>query len=192
VASLGIPRAVNSGFVQQTLIEGTCPSGSPSDVCAPGQIVRTSTSNAVDWNTSNGWYLDFLSGGERASSDSTLGLGSLLFTTIRPQSSSVSACGAPGADTSASFLYVLNYKTGGAVVGANGVTGASLGSGLVTRPVMIELSDGSVKALIRASTGGTSTASGTDLGNMVVKTPTVNLSSTGNLRRVSWRELTSR
>ena len=195
--SFANPRATGSGFVQQTLTNGTCPSGSPVSVCVPGQVVRTSSSNAVDWSTSNGWYIDFLTGGERASSDPTLGLGSLLFTTIRPQSSSVSACGAPGADTSASFLYVLNYLTGGAVVGANTVTGVSLGSGLVTRPVMIELTDGSVRALIRASTGGTAGSisagsTATDLGNTLVVTPTVNLSSTGNLRRVSWRELTSR
>ena len=195
--SLGNPRTTGSGFVQQTLTNGTCPSGSSVSVCSPGQVVRTSSSNAVDWTTSNGWYIDFLTGGERASTDPTLGLGSLLFTTIRPQSSSVSACGAPGTDTSASFLYVLNYLTGGAVVGANTVTGVSLGSGLVTRPVMIELTDGSVRALIRASTGGSagSVSSGstaTDLGNTLVVTPTVNLSSSGNLRRVSWRELTSR
>ena len=195
--SLGNPRTTGSGFVQQTLTNGTCPSGSSVSVCSPGQVVRTSSSNAVDWTTSNGWYIDFLTGGERASTDPTLGLGSLLFTTIRPQSSSVSACGAPGSDTSASFLYVLNYLTGGAVVGANTVTGVSLGSGLVTRPVMIELTDGSVRALIRASTGGSagSVSAGstaTDLGNTLVVTPTVNLSSSGNLRRVSWRELTSR
>ena len=195
--SLGNPRTTGSGFVQQTLTNGTCPSGSSVSVCSPGQVVRTSSSNAVDWTVSNGWYIDFLTGGERSSSDPTLGLGSLLFTTIRPQSSSVSACGAPGTDTSASFLYVLNYLTGGAVVGANTVTGVSLGSGLVTRPVMIELTDGSVRALIRASTGGsagsvTAGSTATDLGNTLVVTPTVNLSSSGNLRRVSWRELTSR
>ena len=152
----------------------------------------------MDWTTKNGWYVDFLTGGERSSTDSTLGLGSLLFTTIRPQSSSVSACGAPGTDTSASFLYVLNYLTGAAVVGANTVSGISLGSGIVTRPVMIELSDGTVFALIRTSTGGSSSGSGsasastTDLSGTVIVKPTVNPTSSGGLRRVSWRELTTR
>ena len=196
----GNPRTNGNGFVQQTISNGTCPTGSAVNVCSPGQVVRTSSNNAVDWNTKNGWYVDFLTGGERSSTDSTLGLGSLLFTTIRPQSSSVSACGAPGTDTSASFLYVLNYLTGAAVVGANTVSGISLGSGIVTRPVMIELSDGTVFALIRTSTGGSSSGSGsgsasastTDLSGTVLVKPTVNPTSSGGLRRVSWRELTTR
>ena len=194
----GNPRTASNGFVQQTVSSGTCPTGSAASVCSPGQIVRTSSNNAVDWTTKNGWYVDFLTGGERSSTDSTLGLGSLLFTTIRPQSSSVSACGAPGTDTSASFLYVLNYLTGAAVVGANTVSGISLGSGIVTRPVMIELSDGTVFALIRTSTGGSSSGSGsasastTDLSGTVIVKPTVNPTSSGGLRRVSWRELTTR
>ena len=185
----GNPRVTANGFIHQTLTSGTCPSGSLASVCLPGQVVRTSTSNAVDWSVDNGWYIDFLTGGERSSSDPTLGLGSLLFTTIRPQSSSVSACGAPGADTSASFLYVLNYLTGAAVVGANTVTGVSLGSGLVTRPVMIELSDGSVRALIRLANN---TPNGTDMGSTTIRTPPINAPSSASLRRVSWRELTTR
>ena len=186
----GNPRTAGNGFVQQTVSNSTCPTGTATSVCVPNQVVRTSSNNAVDWTTSNGWYLDFLSGGERASTDSTLGLGSLLFTTIRPQSSSVSACGAPGTDTSASFLYVLNFLTGAAVVGANTVSGVSLGSGIVTRPVMIELSDGTVMALVRTSTSSVST--GTDLGNTLTLNPPVNPASSGSLRRVSWRELTTR
>ena len=187
----GNPRTTGNGFVQQTMTATTCPAGSALTVCSPGQVVRTNpTSNAVNWANDNGWYVDFLSAGERSATDSTLGLGSLLFTTIRPQSSSVSACGAEGTDTSASFLYVLNYLTGAAVVGANTVSGVSLGSGIVTRPVMVELSDGTVMALVRTSTGSAST--GTDLGYTAVLKPTVNLSSTGNPRRVSWRELPTR
>ena len=190
--TFGNPRTATNGvydFVQQTLTNTTCPSGTPTTVCTPGQAVRTSTSNAVDWSTKNGWYIDFLTAGERSISDSTLGLGSLLFTTIRPQGSTVSACGDTGVDTSASFLYVLNYLTGSAVIGSNTVAGLSLGSGLVTRPVLIELPDGSVRAIIRTSKAS---GTGTDMGGTIVLTPTVNQSSTGNLRRVSWRELTTR
>ena len=193
----GNPRITSSAFVKQTLTNGTCPTGTSTAVCAAGQVVRTATSLPVDWTLKNGWYIDFLTGGERASSDPTLGLGSLVFTTIRPQGSSVSACGAQGTDTSASFLYVLNYLTGGAVDGANGVTGLSLGSGLVTRPVLIELTDGSVRALLRSSSGSSSDSSSssstsTDLGGTFALTPAIASPSIGNLRRVSWRELTTR
>ena len=183
----GNPRVTANGFIHQTLTSTTCPTGTPTSVCSPSQEVRTSTSNAVDWTVNNGWYIDFLTGGERSSTDPTLGLGSLLFTTIRPQTSSVNACGAPG--NPASFLYVLNYLTGAAVVGANTVTGVSLGAGLVTRPVLIELADGSVRALIRSANA---VATGTDMGATSILSPTINAPSSANLRRVSWRELTTR
>lgn len=184
--SYGNPRSAGNNFVQQTLTSGTCPTGSPLTLCAPGQLVITSSSNAVDWTTNNGWYIDFLTGGERDSTDPTLALGTLLFTTITPQASTVSACGGTAA-TTASFLYALNFLTGGAVTGANNVAGISLGSGLVTRPVMIEQADGTVRALIRTS-GGTG-GSGTDLGSTIMVTPTVKPASSSGLQRVSWREL---
>ncbi len=184
--SYGNPRTAGNNFVQQTLTSGTCPAGLPTTVCSPGQLVMTSSSNAVDWTTNNGWYIDFLTGGERDSTDPTLALGTLLFTTITPQASTVSACGGTAA-TTASFLYALNFLTGSAVTGASNVAGVSLGSGLVTRPVMIEQADGTVRALIRTSGG--SGGNGTDLGSTITVTPTVNASSSTGLSRVSWREL---
>ncbi len=184
--SYGNPRTVGNNFVQQSLTSGTCPSGSPLTLCAPGQVVITSSSNAVNWATQNGWYIDFLTGGERDSTDPTLALGTLLFTTITPQASTVSACGGAAAST-ASYLYALNFLTGSAVSGAYNVAGISLGSGLVTRPVMIEQADGTVRALVRTSGG--SSGSGTDLGSTIVVTPTVLATSAAGVRRVSWREL---
>jgi type IV pilus assembly protein PilY1 len=185
--TFGNPRLSTSNFVQQTLTVGTCPSDAPITVCQPSQEVRLSTDNAVDWSTKNGWYLDFLTGGERSSTDPSLALGTLLFTTITPQSSSGSACGAT-TGTAASFIYALNYLTGGPVSGAYGVSGISLGSGLVTRPVMIEQADGTVRALIRTP-ASSSTASGTDDGSTIVTTPPVNPLSGGATRRISWRVL---
>ncbi|MDB5839770.1 MAG: Type fimbrial biosis protein PilY1, partial [Herminiimonas sp.] len=180
------PRATGSGFVAQSLSAGACPQGAAVTVCSAGQTVRTSSNNAVNWATASGFYVDFLNGGERASSDATLGLGTLLFTTITPRATSVSACGAEGPDNSASFVYALDYLTGGAVVGSNNVVGVSLGSGMVTRPILVAQSDGTVRALIRASAGG---GGGIDLGGTLIRTPPIKPPSGGGTRRVSWREL---
>jgi type IV pilus assembly protein PilY1 len=148
--------------------------------------VRTSTNNPVDWNSKNGWYMDFPTGGERSSTDPTLALGTLLFTTITPQASTVSACGS-ATGSSASFLYALDYLTGGPVDGASGVIGISLGSGIATRPVVIEQADGTVRALIRTSSGAA--GDGTDLGNTISITPKVKQTGAAGTRRVSWRVL---
>jgi type IV pilus assembly protein PilY1 len=182
----GNPRVAANGFVQQTLTSGTCPTG-VATVCTPGQIVRTSTANAVDWTTQNGWYIDFLTGGERAYTDPVLGLGTLMFTTITPQSASASVCGAE-AQTTASFAYMLDYLTGGAVTGASQVSGIGLGSYLVTRPILVELSNGTVRALIRESGGS---LSGSDMGVTKIVTPTISSPGNSTTRRVSWRELTT-
>lgn len=182
------PRASGSGFVRQTLVEGTCPAGTSTAVCAPTQAVRTISSNAVDWSTNNGWYIDFLTSGERSVSDPSLGLGTLLFTTVTPQSSTVSACGSTDTGPASSFVYALDYMTGSSVEGANRVAAMSLGSGMVTRPVMIKQSDGTVRALIRKSSVA---SGGTDLGGTVVITPPIKPPSSSQTRRVSWRVLTS-
>jgi type IV pilus assembly protein PilY1 len=182
------PRSTGSGFVQQVLTSGTCPASAPLSVCIPGQSVITSTSNAVNWTSQNGWYVDFLTPGERAYTDPTLGLGTLLFTTNHPQAGSANACGDPNAAPISSFIYALDYRTGGAVVNTAGVVGTGLGAGAATRPVLIELADGTVRSLTRTSSGA---ATGTDQGKTIVGTPPINLGSGSGLRRVSWRELTS-
>ncbi|WP_147376775.1 pilus assembly protein [Noviherbaspirillum saxi] len=188
--SYASPRAGGSNFVKQTLTAGKCPSGTPRTVCTAEQLVRTSSKNPVDWTTKNGWYIDFVTPGERSVSDPSLGLGTLLFTTITPQATSVSACG-DTENSSPSFVYALDYLTGGAVEGANNVSGVSVGSGLVTRPVMIRQTDGTVRALIRTSGGGSAAAGSTDQGNTIVIDPTIRRSGGTDTRRVSWRELTT-
>ncbi len=182
------PRAAGSGFVKQTLVEGKCLVGTSTSVCSPTQVVRTISSNAVDWNANNGWFIDFLSSGERSVSDPSLGLGTLLFTTVTPQSSTVSACGATDSGPTSSFVYALDYLTGSSVEGANRVAAMSLGSSLVTRPIMIKQSNGTVRALIRTSSRG---SGGTDMGGTLVVTPPIKPSSGSLTRRVSWRLLAS-
>lgn len=188
--TLTTPRTTGSGFVKQVLTNGTCPTGAPASVCTQGQTVRTSTSNPVNWASNKGWYMDFLGAGERASTDPSLGLGTLLFTTNLPSLTSGSVCGDPSTSGAKSFLYALDYKTGGAVSNAYGVAGVSLGDGAVTRPVMILMADGTVRALTRVSNGVASGDGSTDQGQTVITTPPISKGAGSGLRRVSWRELT--
>lgn len=181
-ATWGNPRTLANGFVSQTLTSGSCPSGAPSSVCSPGQSIRLTTDNEVDWSINSGWYFDLIGSGERSTTDPALVQGTLLFTTIAPSAASANACSSDSTDSSASFVYAVDYRTGGMLANTQRVAGRSLGNVLATRPVVVKLADGSVRALIRTSGGS---AAGD-----VVMTPTVQ-SLTTSTRRVSWRELVS-
>lgn len=156
------------GFVQQTLTSTTCPAGSPASICTVGQIVLTSTQNTVNLATVNGWYVDLLGNGERATNDPTLQLGTLGFTTNMP---SVSACTIGGK----SFAYFFNYRTGGPIAGT--ISGVLLGNALATRPVFVRLPNNSVVDVVRLSTGETKSL------NVPIG------AGTAGTRRVSWRAL---
>lgn len=196
------PRSSGSNFIQQTLTATTCSaSDANANACTQGETIRKITApNAVDWATKNGWYIDFLTPGERASTDPSLALGTLAFTTITPNNATATPCGQQSADTTASFYYTLDHWTGGALPGMSGVVATSLGNVIATRPVLIRLPDGSVLALIRVSggaSGGGASGSGAsgyypggkdDSATTVKKTPTA--PTGGASRRVSWRELT--
>ncbi len=158
-------------FVRQTETEGTCPAGTPATICSTGQIVRTSSHNAVDLGSNNGWFVDFPQGGERANTDPSLVFGTLVFTTNKPDSS---ACTAGGY----SFLYFLDYRTGGAVSSSTtGVVAKAIGNAFATRPTVVQLPDGSLRALVRMS----------DVSTVVADIPIGNGSMV--TRRVSWREI---
>ncbi|MFA7240311.1 MAG: PilC/PilY family type IV pilus protein [Sulfuricellaceae bacterium] len=187
----GNPRTASNNFIAQTLTSTTCPADAPITVCTSGQTVRTvsaSDCHAMDWNSKNGWYVDFLTGGERSTTDSALGLGTLVFTTNIPNQASASACGtSTSTDTSASFAYAVDYETGCSVQGSGAVAAVSLGIGLVTKPILGRLADGTVIAIIRKS-GGNTPGGGTDLGGTVVLKPPIKPPGSGS-KRVSWREL---
>jgi type IV pilus assembly protein PilY1 len=198
------PRA-NSDFVEQTLVAATCTT-EPS--CTPGEAIRkippTTPPTSVDWATQNGWYVDFLTAGERAATDPALALGTLVFTTNTPNNASVDACGIPGVDSSSSWIYFLDYKTGGPVSTAGGVVATTLGNVIATRPVLVRLPDGTVLAMIRTSSansagGGSGNPSGVSPGyypgamegsGTKLKKPPI-APSGGPSRRVSWREITN-
>jgi type IV pilus assembly protein PilY1 len=142
----------------------------------------------VDWSFNNGWYIDFLGAGERSVTDSSLALGTLLFTTILPAiaTSGSPTCGAADAKAAGgSFLYALDYKNGGAVKGSKDVVGVSLGTIIATRPVPVELSDGSIVTITRGTP-----PEGKDV-ETTISRPTINTSGSTGVRRISWRELTS-
>lgn len=165
----GNPRSQGS-FVQQTLTDGTCPSG--ATVCTPSQTVRFGTANAVDWATNAGWYIDLPATAERANTDPQLALGTLVFTTniINP-----SACTVGGT----SYINFFDYRTGGPVSSSTGVVSALLGSAVATRTTIIRLPSGKVVGLTRLSDATTS-----------VNQLPVNQGG-GATRRISWRELTN-
>lgn len=165
------PRGAGAGFIRQVQTVTSCPAGSPTTICTAGQAVRTSTANAVNFATDNGWYLDLPDSGERANTDPTLALGTLGFTTNVPN---VSACTAGGY----SFRYFLDYRTGAAVsTSTTAVVGVKLGNALATRGVFVRLPNNTVVQLTRMSDGTTMTT------NVPIG------SGSGATRRVSWREL---
>ncbi len=193
------PRTSSSGFVKQTLVSGTCTN---EGSCIPGEAIRKINSTSpVNWASNNGWYVDFITEGERANTDPTLALGTLVFTTNTPNNASIEPCGEePTSDNSSSWMYSLNYATGGAVDGAGNVVAVSLGNVIATRPVLIRTADGSIYALIRTSGIGSTSSSAGDTtegyfpgakedSGMKIRQPPVNPTSS-TTRRVSWREIT--
>ncbi len=93
-----------------------------------------------------GWYLDFsLSAGERAVTDPQLAVGALMFTTNIP--SSVQCV--PGGS---SWFYAIDIKTGGWLTGSTeAYSGQFLGNALASRPTLVKLPSGAIKAIIRLS-----------------------------------------
>ena len=168
--TLGNPRITTNKFIKQIQGQTTCPASAPATLCSTGQIVRTSTNNAVDFATDNGWYVDLLDSGERINTDSQLALGTLVFNANVP---SATACNVGGY----SNRYFLDFRTGAPVSTAGGLVGARLGNALATRPVIVRLPNNTVVALTRLSDGTTVTNQ-------------VPIAGSGEpARRVSWREL---
>ncbi|MBE7419943.1 MAG: PQQ-binding-like beta-propeller repeat protein [Ideonella sp.] len=157
-----------TGFVQQTLTTSTCPAG--SQFCAEGTSIRTGTSNAVNFGTQKGWFVDLPGTRERATTDPQLALGTLAVTTnlLNP-----SACAVGGQ----SYANFFDYKSGAPVVGAGGMVSSFLGDALATRPVQLKFTDGKVRSLVRMS-------------NNTWQTPQSPIGSNPlGSRRTSWREL---
>jgi type IV pilus assembly protein PilY1 len=121
-----------------------------------------------DLATQQGWGVDLPDNGELANTDPTLVLGTLVFSTNLPEGSACSSAGE-------SFIYNLDYRSGGQIDG--GPAGTKLGNALATRPVVVQLPSGAVRSITRLSDTRTDVRD-------------VKIGGGGtNPRRVSWRQL---
>jgi type IV pilus assembly protein PilY1 len=129
------------------------------------------TSNAVDLATQNGWFVDLdQNTGERVNLDPALVLGTLVVVTNQPES--VSACSVGGN----SYKYELDFCSGKALLASGGTVGKKIGSSIAVGFIVIRLPSGALK-VITTFAGAEKTTEGVTAG------------SSGNTRRVSWREL---
>ncbi|MDO8305048.1 pilus assembly protein [Herminiimonas sp.] len=137
---------------------------------------RTTSSNAVDWASKSGWYMDLNPGnkspGERVNVDMQQQLGLLTVAGNVPKDD---AC-TPGGYA---WIYSLDFKTGQFVEGATGNIAGRRQAGLVAGLKTLKLNTGKTVTLI-TDTGGTIT---------VMDDPSSNPGSGNGARRVSWREL---
>jgi type IV pilus assembly protein PilY1 len=165
------PRALAS-FVQQIQAEVACPSGTASFICAANSMVRTSTSNTVEFASDTGWYVDLIGTAERANTDLKIALGGLYFNTNAP---TLAACDVGGK----SYQYFLDYKSGSAVKspGTNGVVGKFLANELASTITLVMAGDGTMRSISGLSGGGI------DVGQPPLPP------EAWVTRRTSWREL---
>jgi type IV pilus assembly protein PilY1 len=134
--------------------------------------IRTATTNAVDWGTKNGWYVDLPTTGERVNINMVLAFNVLSVASTVP---SATACESGGT----SWLYKLDIASGSAISNAtDNAAGLLLQEGtLIVGQTVVQLTDGSATTISTLSTG--------DLrGDSEPPPPSGDV-----LRRTSWREL---
>ena len=134
----------NGSLVQQILTAGSSKSG---------QNVYTNSNKTVDWGAKAGWYLNFPNTGERSFTDPAIALGTITFTTNIPTTND------PCSGGGISWLYELNWRTGGAVTTAETTsTGEPIAASFfaneyATRGVVVQLLDGKMVSLIQLNNG---------------------------------------
>lgn len=165
----GLGKVRQSGvLVKQTLTTFTA---------ANGQLSRTSSTNAVNWANTSGWYVDLNpnneSPGERVNVDMQQQLGLL---TVAANVPNANACTVGGY----AWLYHFDYKTGQYIQSAQGgAVGTRLGNNaLVAGIKTIKLNTGKTVTIV------TDTAGGISSNDNPTSTP-----GGGSAKRVSWREL---
>ncbi|HEX2530437.1 MAG TPA: hypothetical protein VHK70_03100, partial [Burkholderiaceae bacterium] len=143
-----------------------------------GKLLRTTTTNSVDWTTQSGWYVDLNpdneSPGERVNVDMQQQLGLL---TVAANVPNTNACNVGGY----AWLYHFDYKTGQYVQRASQhAAGERLNTNaLVAGIKTIQLTTGKTETLV------------TDTGGRInpADDPSSNAYNGGGAKRVSWREL---
>ena len=94
----GLSSVLTRSNLQQQVL--SAPTAGPS-----GSMVRTVTSNTINWSAQYGWYEDLSISGERVVTDPRLENGAVVFTTYVPTTSSCAVGGA-------SWLMAVNFKNG--------------------------------------------------------------------------------
>src|SRR4029079_8096105 len=113
---------------------------------SPG--LRGISSNAVDWTTKDGWYVDLNpavdpSPGERVNIDPRLVLGTLVLLTNVPTTGG--SCSIGGS----SFEYEFDFRTGSSLsTSSGGVVGRSLGGTIAVGMAIVQLPSGSIKDIV--------------------------------------------
>ncbi len=149
-----------SNMVQQTL--------TPIDAAT-----RTSTGNAVDFNTKMGWFVDLPDPGERVNVDPILQLGTLVVPSNVP---STDSCVAGGYG----WINFLDYRTGSFVAGATAnMASTKIAASLVVGINVVQLPGGKVVTIVTTA----------DNQQLTQQTPVAPAAVQG--RRVTWRELIS-
>lgn len=144
-------------------------------------ITRTTSKNAVNWNTKSGWYLDLNpsneSPGERVNVDMQLQLGLLTVAGNVPEQN---ACTVGGY----AWLYFLNFATGQFSPNATDqIAGVRLsGNALVAGINTIKLNTGKTVTIVTDTSGNTPPPQ---------NNPAPPNGGGGDARRVSWQELST-
>ena len=154
-----LPDPLRSSLLAQTITTAT------------GGLSKTATQTAMTYtggSAKKGWVMD-LSSSERVVADAALAAGTLVFNTIIPNTE---AC-QPGGS---SWQYSVDYADGGAVLNST-TFGIKLANALASRPVLVQLPSGVIKAITRLS----------DATTLTTAIPTSATANAG--KRVSWREI---
>jgi type IV pilus assembly protein PilY1 len=157
-ADLGTLTASGAALVQQTVDTSVTPRTIP-------------TPQAVNWVSKNGWYVNIPTG-ERVTIEPRLQLGTVSFVANRPVDD---YCALGGS----SWLYALDYKTGGAITTqADNVVGISVDSKTIgTGLTIVRLPNGLLIAIVN-----------TPDGTRTMRLP-IDAAGAGSVRRVGYREI---
>jgi len=108
-------------------------------------MTASATSNQVDLFSKKGWYIDLPNQGERSVSSPSVALGTVSFATNIPTAELCSVGGS-------SWLYVVDYRTGGRVNDPNVTwSGMFVSKSLANRPTLTRLKSGKIVQLIRTN-----------------------------------------
>lgn len=137
----------------------------------PTTTTAAVTTNLVDFNTKAGWWIDMPHSKERAFTNMTLQLNTLVLTTAIPNGD---ACASGGE----SWRYYLSASTGSAV-SSNPVGIRWSDKSLIVGDSWVKDTNGNVRVIYQNSDG-----------NIITELPQVNpTGGSGNAHRTSWREL---